>query len=185
MNSSTSGWSTSSTTILAARLVFGGEVAAVAPPRADRRDDAPDHLLDARLALGRAQPAAEVLLRDDVGRRLRPELRELDPALLEGGRVLAGDEGVAELPLDLVERVASGDGEVAAYAERRGLVDDRVGDLLGRRFTSLDLLRAGHSAPSEGYFGDRASRLRGTQEGRGAAGRRLAAFGEARWCRPV
>ena len=104
-------------------LLVVREVAAVAAPGADRVDDAADHLLHAALALGRAQPAAEVLLRDDVRRGLRPELRELDVLLLEGRPVLAGDEGVADLPLDLVERVAAGDREVPAHAQVRGIVD--------------------------------------------------------------
>ena len=99
-------------------LLVVGEVAALAAPRADRVDDAADHLLHARLALGRGQAAAEVLLRDDVRRRLRPELRELDALLLEGGAVLAGDERVAGLPLDLVERVAAGDREEAGARRR-------------------------------------------------------------------
>src|ERR671923_2897002 len=98
MNSSTSGWSMSRTTILAARLVLVGEVAALTSPAGDRVDDAADHLLDARLALGRAHAPAEVLLRDDVRGRLRPELGELDALLLEDGLVLAGDERVADLP---------------------------------------------------------------------------------------
>ncbi len=62
------------------RLVLGREVAAVAAPRADRVDDAADHLLDRALALRARHAAAEVLLRDDVRRGLRPELRELDAA---------------------------------------------------------------------------------------------------------
>ena len=80
------------------RLVLGREVAALAAPRADRRDDAADHLLDRSLALGRGHAAAEVLLGDDVRRRLRPELRELDALLVERWAVLAGDERVAQSP---------------------------------------------------------------------------------------
>ena len=72
------------------RLFLVGEVVALAAPGADRRDDAADHLLDARLALGRGHAAAEVLLRDDVGGGLAPELRELDVLLLEGGPSLPG-----------------------------------------------------------------------------------------------
>src|SRR6187431_1942177 len=98
-------------------LLLVGEVAAVVPPLDDRVDDAADHLAHARLALGRGHAAAEVLLRDDVRRRLRPELRELDALLLEDGLVLAGDEGVPDLPLDLVEGIPSWDGEIAAHAE--------------------------------------------------------------------
>src|SRR5207244_9604055 len=99
-------------------------------------------LLDARLALGRAELPAEVLLRDDVRRRLRPELRELDALLLEGRLVFAWDEGVADFPFDLVERVAAGDGEVAPDGEGFRVVDDGV---LGRYLCcDLDLLRRRH-----------------------------------------
>ena len=113
-------------------LLVGREVAALAAPAADRVDDAADHLLHAALALGRAEPPAEILLRDDVRRGLRPEARELDVPLLEGRPVLAGDERVAELPLDLVERVASRDREEAARGDRRRLFDDDVRDLVRR-----------------------------------------------------
>ena len=53
-------------------VVVGGEVAALAAPAGDRAGHAADHLLDRRLALGRVEPAAEVLLGDDVGGVLRP-----------------------------------------------------------------------------------------------------------------
>src|SRR5262249_57905473 len=102
-------------------LFLGGEVAALSAPAGDRVDDAADHLLDARLALGRGHAAAEVLLGDDVGRRLAPELRELDALLLEGRLVLAGDEGIAQLPFELLEGVASRDREVALDGRSRGL----------------------------------------------------------------
>ena len=108
-----------------------GEVAAVAAPRADRRDDAADHLLDRALALRARHAAAEVLLRDDVRRGLRPELRELDAALLERRAVLARDVRVARLPLDLVVRVAAFDREQPADGEAGVLVDDAVGELVG------------------------------------------------------
>ncbi len=98
------------------RLFLVREIAAVAPPPADRRHDAADHLLDARLPFRRAQPPAEVLLADDVRRRLGPELREFDLLLVEGRLVLAGDERVAKLPFDLCERVTPRDGEQAANA---------------------------------------------------------------------
>src|SRR5439155_16050161 len=58
-----------------------GEVATLLAPRDGRVDDAADHLPHARLALGGGEPAADVLLRDDVRRRLRPDLRELDAGL--------------------------------------------------------------------------------------------------------
>ena len=55
-----------------------------------------------------AEAAAEVLLGDDVGRVLRPRLGELDAALLEGGVLRVADDGVADLPLDRVERMLAG-----------------------------------------------------------------------------
>src|SRR5207237_7703236 len=86
-------------------LLVVREVAAGASPPADRGDDAADHLLHARLPLGRAEAAPEVLLGDDVRRGLRPELRELDVLLVERRLLLARDERVAQLPLDLVEGI--------------------------------------------------------------------------------
>ena len=83
-----------------------------ARPLRDRVDDAADELLDAALALGRADLAAEVLRDDDVGRLLRPEPRDLDVALLEHDlAALVADDGRAQLPLDLVERIDAGFGE--------------------------------------------------------------------------
>ena len=110
-------------------LVVGREVAALAAPAADRVDDAADHLLDAGLALRRAQLSAEVLLRDDVRGRLRPELRELDRLLVERGLFLARDERVADLPLDLVERIAAGNREEPPHSEGLRAVRDGVRDL--------------------------------------------------------
>ncbi len=86
-------------------VLVGVEVVAVTSPAGDRAGDAGDHLLDRALALVGADAAAEVLLGDDVGRVLRPRLRELDAALLEGGVRRVADDGIAELPLDLVEGV--------------------------------------------------------------------------------
>ena len=126
------------------RLLVGREVAALAPPAADRVDDAADHLLDGALALGRGHAAAEVLLRDDVRCGLRPELRELDVLLLEGRSVLAGDVRVAKLPLDRVERVDAGNREVPLRSDARLGVDDRVHDLVGRLLRDLRLLRRCH-----------------------------------------
>ena len=88
-------------------VLVGREVAARAAPVGDRAGDAADHLLDRALAVGRGELAAEVLLGDDVGRVLRPARRELDVALLERDVVAVADPGVAELPLDGVERVRS------------------------------------------------------------------------------
>src|SRR5581483_2188906 len=123
------------------------EVATRGAPRDARVDDAADHLLHARLALGRAEAAAEVLLRDDVRGRLRPELRELDAALLERRAIPAGDDGVPRLPFDLVERVAPWDGEESAHAEASTLVRDGVDHLVGRRIRRVLLLNARHFRP--------------------------------------
>src|SRR5207249_721129 len=82
------------------RLVLVGEVAALPAPGADSADDAADHLLDGGLALGTRHASAEVLLRHDVRGGLRPELRKLDAALLEGGAVLARNVRVTRLPFD-------------------------------------------------------------------------------------
>ena len=89
-------------------VIGRGEVAALAAPGGDRSGDAADHLLDRALALVGADPAAEVLLGDDVGRVLRPALRELDPALLEYRRLGVADHRIANLPLDRVEGVHAG-----------------------------------------------------------------------------
>ena len=64
-------------------VVFAGEVLLPARPGRDRVDDAADELVDAALALGRADLPAEILGDDDVGRLLRPEPGHLDVALLE------------------------------------------------------------------------------------------------------
>src|SRR5205085_416126 len=108
-----------------------------------------DHLLHARLALRRAELPPEVLLGDDVGGGLRPELRELDPLLLEGRLVLARDEGVADLPFDLVERVAAGDREIPPDAERARLVADGVSGRVGLSLGDLDFFRGRHRLPPE------------------------------------
>src|SRR5205823_6670836 len=147
-----------------------GEVAAFLAPGDDRVDDAADHLLHARLTLGRGEPAAEVLLRDDVGRGLGPELRELHTALLEGRAVAARDDRVARLPLDLVERVAAGNREEALHAEPGALLDDRVHDLLGRGFAALNLLDACHLPSRNSSLGlllDRTAGTRFRRRGRG------------------
>ena len=87
-------------------VVFAREVLLLARPLGDRVDDAADQLLDAALALGRADLPAEVLRDHDVGGLLRPETGDLDVALLEDDRALfVADDGRADLPFDLVERI--------------------------------------------------------------------------------
>ena len=82
-------------------------------------DHAVDELLEAPLALGRADRAAEVLGRDDVGRVDRPEVGELDAALLEVDRAVppVGHDDVAALPGDLVVGVDALTGVDAAHRE--------------------------------------------------------------------
>src|SRR5205085_8471549 len=50
----------------------------------------------------------------------------LDRLLVERGLLLARDERVADLPLDLVERIAAGNREVTLDGERLRRVSDRV-----------------------------------------------------------
>src|SRR5262249_49487811 len=100
------------------------EVLVGARPLRDRRHDAADQLPDAALALGRADLAAEILGDDNVGGLLRPRLRDLDVALFEDHfAALAADDGGAQLPLDLVERIDGGvaeePGERQTWRRRR------------------------------------------------------------------
>src|SRR4029079_6727310 len=84
-------------------IVFAGEVLLPPRPHRDGVDDAADQLLDAALALRRADGAAEVLRDDDVGRLLRPEFRDLDVALLEYDvPLLVADDGRSDIPFDLI-----------------------------------------------------------------------------------
>ena len=97
--------------VLAERLqiLVGREVPVRLRPHRDRVDDAADELLDAALALGGANLAAEIFRDDDIGRLLRPGLRNLDVALLEHHlTAFVADERRADFPLDLVERVDAG-----------------------------------------------------------------------------
>ena len=55
---------------------------------------------------------------------------------------------VARLPVDLVEGVAAGDGEVAADGEGGVLVDDGVHELVGRDLDLLLLLYGRHFGAS-------------------------------------
>ena len=87
------------------QIVVAREVLLLLRPVGNRVDDAADELLDAALALGRADRAAEILGNDDVGRLLRPEPRDFDVALLEDNRtLLIADDRRAHVPFNLVER---------------------------------------------------------------------------------
>ena len=82
----------------------GGEVAVADAPVADGLGDAGDEGADAGLALGGADLAVEVLAGDDVGRGHGPVGGDFDVLLLEDELALPVlDDGVAELPGDLVE----------------------------------------------------------------------------------
>ena len=91
-----------------------GEVAVPDSPPADGVDDPANHLPDRPLALGGPELAPEVLLGDDVGGVLRPALRELHVPLLEGVAPLLviGNDGIARLPLDLIEWMDALPGEM-------------------------------------------------------------------------
>src|SRR6185295_10667274 len=94
--------------------IVGGEVFLVARPPRDGVDDAADQLLDAVLALGRADLAAEILRDNDVGGLLGPGGRDFNVALLENDLPLfVSDDRRADLPFDLVERVNARQREVA------------------------------------------------------------------------
>ncbi len=81
-----------------------GEVLVVLSGLPVRLHDAVDQLLEAGLALRGADGTAEVLAGDDVDRVHRPEVGELDAALLEVDRAVApvGHDDVTALPRHLV-----------------------------------------------------------------------------------
>src|SRR5437899_3332001 len=118
MKSLTSGWSTFSTTIFAARRVLPPDL--MVPALAS----APRMKLTGPLAVPppRLQRATEILLRDDVRGVLRPALGELHVPLLERVPALleVRDDGVARLPFDLVERMNAFLGEVPLEGDPLG-----------------------------------------------------------------
>ena len=73
---------------------------------------------DTALALRRAQRAVQILAGDNVGRRHRPVLGDLDVFLLEDDAALrVGDLRGAQLPLQLVVRRDAGSGEEAVESQ--------------------------------------------------------------------
>ena len=105
-------------------------------PVGDRVDHPADQLLDAALALGRADLAAEIFRDDDVGRLLRPGPRDLDVALLEHHfAALVADDGRAQIPFDLVERIDAGFGEEPRERQTRRTV---AGVFFGPRLLRID-----------------------------------------------
>ena len=121
-------------------VLRGGEVAALDAPVADRLGHAGDQGADAGFALVGAVEAVEILRGDDVRRGHRPVGRNLNILLLEDGLALEVlNDGVAELPDDLVVGGDAGLGEVAIEGEaggaggkgRRGLEAVGLGTCLG------------------------------------------------------
>ncbi len=103
------------------QVVVRREVVLCLGPGRDRVDDAVDELLDAGLALGRAEVAAEVLADDDVGGQLAPEVGDLDVLLLEDALArFVGDAGGPVLPGDLVVGVDARAGPAALEGEALG-----------------------------------------------------------------
>ena len=132
------------------QIVVGREILLRTPPGRDRVHDPADQLLDAALAPGRPQLSPEILRDDDVGRLLRPRLRDLHVALLEDDlATLVADDSGTQLPLDFVERIDVALGEKARERQpgrRRhrvpgaGAIEIDVGE--PTRGTFLDCLRA-------------------------------------------
>src|SRR5262249_14423204 len=103
------------------QIFFRREVLLRPRPRRDGVDDAADQLPDAALAFGTPDLPAEIFRDDDVGRLLRPGLRDLDVALLEDDLALfVADDGGAELPLHLIEGVDGGFRKEPGERQSRG-----------------------------------------------------------------
>ena len=83
---------------------WGGEVSVAEAPVADGFGDAGDEGADSTLALGGADLAVQILGGDDVGGGHGPVGGDFNVLLLEDGAALVVlDDGVAQLPCDLVE----------------------------------------------------------------------------------
>ena len=100
------------------RVVVAAEVSPLDAPVANGFGDAGDELAHAGLALGRVERAVQVFAGDDVGRRHRPVLGDLDVFLLEDdAAVRVGDLRQTQLPLQLVVGRDARLGEEALEAE--------------------------------------------------------------------
>src|SRR5437764_1308721 len=143
MNSRMSGWSTSRTTIFAARRVPPPDLIEPAQASAPRMKLTGPDAVPPRLS-GSIEPR--------ILERLMPEpepLRKLDIALLEGNLVAVADPGVPQLPLDRIERMLPGRREIAA--DREALARRLAGAEWGvRGVLHADLLLSffAHSASS-------------------------------------
>ena len=88
------------------QVVFRGEILLLARPGGNRVDHPAHQLPNGPLTLRRADLPPEVLGHHDVRGLLRPELRKLNIPLLENEFTpLVGNDGGAQLPLDLVKRI--------------------------------------------------------------------------------
>ncbi len=96
------------------RVVVAAEVSALDAPVANGLGHAGHQLAHAGLALRRVERAVQIFAGDDVGRRHRPVLGDLDVLLLEDDAALrVGDLRQAQLPLELVVGRDAGLGEEA------------------------------------------------------------------------
>ena len=96
------------------RVIVAAEVSTLDAPVANGFGDAGHQLAHAGLALGRVERAVQIFAGDNVGRRHRPVLGDLDVFLLEDdAAVRVGDLRQTQLPLELVVRRDAGLGEEA------------------------------------------------------------------------
>ena len=88
-------------------FLFVDEVVTVDSPTRHGVNDTVDDLLQTGLSLGRAERAAKVLLRENVGGVERPRRGDFDVELLEGDRTITkvANARVSSIPHDLVVRV--------------------------------------------------------------------------------
>ena len=126
------------------RVLLGREVAVLAARGAIRSDHPVHKLLEAPLALHRADRAAEVLCRHDVRRVDRPEVGELDAALLKVDRAIppVRHHDISALPGDLVIGVNAFAGVDTAQRQALGALAAAL-----RRWTAC---RLGHVLPLRG-----------------------------------
>src|ERR1700730_6203997 len=100
------------------RGLRGREVSLLVRPPMNSANHTANQLLDAALALGRADAPTEVVRDDHVGGDLRPAGRDLYVVLLEDDLTLfVGDGRLACFPLDLVERRHARAGKVPLPGE--------------------------------------------------------------------
>src|SRR6202012_1656873 len=102
-------------------------------PVADGLGEAGDERADAGLTVWSSHLTVQILARDDVGRGHGPGRGDLDVLLLEDDLALEVlNDGVAELPGELVEGRDARPGEVALESEAGGGLRTGVaGDVLG------------------------------------------------------